>query len=86
MLEESRERLLRKLVVDRDPEVHSGDLVFSGTRVPVAILVDYVKRGRSIGDFLEGFSTVERWQVEAYLELTPEAMEFLQMQGHAHSH
>jgi uncharacterized protein (DUF433 family) len=86
MLEESRDRLIRNLVVDRDPEVHSGDLVFSGTRVPVATLVDYMKRGRSIRDFLEGFPTVERWQVEAYLELTPEAVEALQKHGHAHSH
>ena len=30
-------------VVSRDPEVHSGDLVFAGTRVPVGTLVDYLK-------------------------------------------
>jgi uncharacterized protein (DUF433 family) len=82
---ESKDGLLRKLVVDRDPEVHSGDLVFAGTRVPVATLVDYVKRGRSISDFLEGFPTVERWQVETYLDLTPEAVEGLQKRSHAHS-
>ena len=29
-------------VVSRDPEVHSGDLVFAGTRVPVEILVAYL--------------------------------------------
>ena len=85
MLEESKDRLLRRPVVDRDPEVHSGDLVFAGARVPVATLVDYVKRGRSIGDFLEGFPTDERWQVETYLDLTPEAVEVLQKRGHAHS-
>ena len=32
-------------VVSRDPEVHSGDLVFAGTRVPVDTLIDYIKAG-----------------------------------------
>lgn len=76
MSESSRRR---DLVVSRDPEVHSGDLVFSGTRVPVETLVDYLKHGRTIEEFLEGFPTVERWQVEAYLDLSPDAIE--QMAG-----
>ncbi len=64
-------------IISRNPNVHSGDLVFAGTRVPVATLVDYLKAGRSIKDFLEGFPTVERWQVEQFLELSPEAVETL---------
>ena len=32
-------------VVSRDPEVHSGDLVFAGTRVPVANLIEHLKGG-----------------------------------------
>ena len=32
-------------VVSRNPEIHSGDLVFSGTRVPVETLVDCLTRG-----------------------------------------
>ena len=40
-------------VVSRNPAVHSGDLVFSGTRVPVDTLVDYLIGGYSIGEFLE---------------------------------
>lgn len=35
-------------IVSRDPEVHSGDIVFAGTRVPVATLVDYLGGGDSI--------------------------------------
>jgi uncharacterized protein (DUF433 family) len=62
-------------IVSRDPRVHSGDLVFAGTRVPVATLIDYLKGGESIEDFLEGFPSVERWQVEAFLDLSPEAIE-----------
>ena len=33
----------------------SGELVFAGTRVEVKTLVDYLKAGRSLDDFLEGF-------------------------------
>lgn len=68
-------------VVSRDPEVHSGALVFDGTRVPVDTLIDYLKGGHSIDDFLDGFPTVERWQVEGFLELSPEAVEHLRTHG-----
>ncbi len=57
-------------VVSRDPEVHSGELVFSGTRVPVETLVAYLISGSSIEEFLLDFPTVERWQVESYLALS----------------
>ena len=45
-----------------------GTPVFAGTRVPVQTLVDYLKAGESIDDFLEGFPTVTRAQVIAFLE------------------
>lgn len=61
-------------VVSRDPEVHSGDLVFAGSRVPVDALVDYLKGGHCVAEFLADFPTVERWQVEAYLDLSPEGL------------
>ena len=38
-------------VVSRDPEIHSGDLVFSGTRVPVDTLIDYLKGGMPLENF-----------------------------------
>ena len=40
-------------VVSRDPEKHSGDLVFAGTRVPVDTLVDYLKADHSIEEFFD---------------------------------
>ena len=58
-------------VVHRDPEILSGDLVFTGTRVPVDSLVDYLKGGRSIEEYLRDYPTVERWQLESYLNLSP---------------
>ena len=61
-----------KKIVSRDPEVMSGELVFAGTRVEVKTLVDYLKGGHTLSDFLEGFPTVSREQAEAYLETTLE--------------
>ena len=57
-----------KRIVSRDPEIVSGALVFAGTRVPVQILVDYLKAGETLDRFLEGFPTVTREQAEAFLE------------------
>lgn len=62
-------------IVNRNPEVVSGALVFSGTRVPVQTLVDYLKSGETLDRFLEGFPTVRREQAEAYLELSLEEVE-----------
>lgn len=45
-----------------------GTPVFRGTRVPVQTLIDYVEAGDSISDFLEGFPTVSKEQVIAFLE------------------
>lgn len=77
----TKARLQRELIVSRDPEVHSGDLVFRGTRVPVETLVDHLKAGYSITEYLEGFPSVERWQVEAFLELSPDAVEQMKERG-----
>jgi uncharacterized protein (DUF433 family) len=49
-------------------EVMGGALVFVGTRVPVETLLDYLKAGESVDDFLEGFPTVSREQVIGLLE------------------
>jgi len=42
--------------------------VFAGTRVPLQTLTEYLKAGESIDDFLEGFPTVKRDQVLAFLD------------------
>ena len=69
-------------VISQDPEVVSGAVVFKGTRVPVDILIDYLKAGESLDRFLEGFPTVSRQQVEAFLEMTLQALK--SEAGHAH--
>jgi uncharacterized protein (DUF433 family) len=59
---------MKQTVVSRDPEVMGGAPVFSGTRVPVQTLLDYLEAGESIDEFLEGFPSVTRKQVIAFLE------------------
>ena len=55
-------------VISISPEVMSGTPVFSGSRVPIETLLDYLKAGNSIDDFLDGFPTVRKAQVVALLE------------------
>jgi uncharacterized protein (DUF433 family) len=50
------------------PDIMGGTPVFSGTRVPIQTLIDYLKAGESIDDFLDGFPTVTRAQVITLLE------------------
>ena len=51
----------------QDSEVLGGELVFAGTRVPVMSLFDHLENGDSIEDFLKGFPSVRREQVETVL-------------------
>ena len=55
-------------IVTCSPDVMGGTAVFSGTRVPVQTLLDYLEAGESIDDFLKGFPSVTREQVIAFLE------------------
>lgn len=51
----------------RDPEVHSGELCFSGTRVPVSTLLASLASGQSLDDYLDGYPSVARWKAELYV-------------------
>jgi len=59
-------------VVKIDPEIMSGAPCFVGTRVPIQNLIDYLEGGDSIEDFLEGFPSVAREKVIAFLEQAKE--------------
>ena len=59
---------MRELIITSSPDVMGGTPVFAGTRVPAQTLLDYLKAGESIDDFLEGFPTVSKAQVIAFLE------------------
>jgi uncharacterized protein (DUF433 family) len=59
---------MKQSVVSRNIEVMGGTAVFRGTRVPVQTLFDYLEADDSIDEFLEGFPSVSRPQVIAFLE------------------
>ena len=56
-------------VIHSDPEILGGVPVFSGTRVPLRNLLDYLEAGDSLNEFLEDFPTVTREQAVAALRL-----------------
>ncbi|UBF30257.1 DUF433 domain-containing protein (plasmid) [Kovacikia minuta CCNUW1] len=55
-------------IISVSHDIMGGTPVFTGTRVPAQTLLDYLKAGESIDDFLDGFPTVTREQVIALLE------------------
>ncbi len=55
-------------LITSTPDILGGTPVFRGTRVPVQTLIEYLEGGQTIDDFLDGFPTVSREQVIAFLE------------------
>ncbi len=54
---------MKSPVVTSSKDVMGGTPVFAGTRVPTHTLIDFLKAGDNIEDFLEGFPTVRLEQV-----------------------
>ena len=55
-------------VINIDQEIMSGAPVFTGSRVPIKYLFDYLESGETLDEFLENFPTVKRWQAVKILE------------------
>jgi uncharacterized protein (DUF433 family) len=64
----------RNQVYHSDPEILSGTPVFTGTRVPVQNLVDYLAAGDDLDEFLADFPTVSREQAQAFLKHAKDAL------------
>ena len=62
-------------LVEVNPRKLSGTPVFSGTRVPIKNLFDYLEEGDGLDVFLDDFPTVTREQAVAALEIAREALE-----------
>jgi uncharacterized protein (DUF433 family) len=60
--------MAKQSLITSSPDILGGTPVFRGTRVPVQTLIEYLESGQTIDDFLEGFPTVSREQVIAFLE------------------
>lgn len=65
---------MKRKIITVDPEIMGGTPCFAGTRVPVQTLLDYLEAGDSVDEFLEGFPTVKREQVIAFLETATERL------------
>lgn len=55
-------------VIVQDPEIHSGEPVFRGTRVPFQALLDYLEGRETLDEFLKQFPGVSRENAIAALE------------------
>lgn len=64
------EQQIERLPITVDPKVLSGAVVFRGTRVPVAALLDNLAAGLSLDEFLDNFPTVTRAQAQQVLEFS----------------
>ena len=61
-------QLMTDKLINKDPENLGGTPVFSGTRVPIRILIEYLEAGDRLDDFLESYPTVSRNQAIEVLE------------------
>ncbi len=62
-----------KEAINVDPEILGGAPVFSGTRISIKTLFDYLETS-SLEDFLEGHPTVSKEQAEKVIEWSSELM------------
>ncbi len=66
---------MENAVVSISADVMGGTAVFTGTRVPIQTLIDYLTGGDSIDEFFDGFPTVKREQVISFLQQAEVEME-----------
>ena len=57
-------------VITIDKEILHGTPCFTGTRVPVQTLIDFLETGESIDNFLAIYPYIPRQQVHTFLELS----------------
>ncbi len=57
-----------------DPETMGGTPVFTGTRVPIQSLFDYIETGETLDEFLENFPTVKREDAIQVLQMASKTL------------
>lgn len=55
-------------LINKDIDILGGTPVFSGTRVPIRILIEHLEAGDRIDEFLDSYPTVSRSQAIKVLE------------------
>ena len=67
-------RSINAQAISKDPGILGGVPVFSGTRVPIRILIEHLEAGDRLDDFLDSYPTVSRDQAIAVLETAKTAL------------
>jgi len=62
-------------LITRNENILGGIPVFTGTRVPVTTLFDYLKANHPLDDFLDDFPTVARGQAQQVLEVVQQQLQ-----------
>ena len=57
-------------VITIDKQIMHGTPCFTGTRVPVQTLIDFLETGENIDDFRAVYPYIPRKQVHTFLELS----------------
>ncbi len=66
---------MEEQVVKKDPKIQGGVPVFTGTRVPVKNLFDYLEAGQTLEQFLLDFPAVDHAKAVAALKMAREALD-----------
>ena len=61
-------------VINRNPNILGGTPVFTGTRVPIRILMEYLEAGDSLDDFLYQYPSVSREEAVQLIKLATEKL------------
>lgn len=61
-------------LISSSPDRLGGEPCFTGTRVPVRTLIDYIEGGHALSEFLADFPSVSREHAIAVLELARQAL------------
>jgi uncharacterized protein (DUF433 family) len=65
----AEQRRALETVVSINKEIMHGTPCFTGTRVPVQTLMDFLETGETIDEFLAVYPYIPREQVVAFLEI-----------------
>ena len=60
--------------VNIDPETMGGTPVFTGTRVPIQTLFDYIEGGDDLNEFLDDYPTVAKEAAIEVLEMAKKSL------------
>lgn len=63
-----------KDIINIDPEIMSGTPVFTGTRVPIKALFDYVEGGKTLDAFFDDFPSVKHSQATQLLNFAQQLL------------